>query len=279
LQGGRADDVIVGHEHADDAAVVRALDNESRNLVLTADVIAPIVDDPYDFGRIAATNSLSDIYAMGGTPRFALNLAFFPSDDLPVEVLERILKGGSDTCAAAGVAIVGGHTVRDKELKYGLSVTGEVDAQHVLSNKKGTAGERLVLTKALGTGVLGTAIKGGIASSEEHRAAVDSMTLSNAAAMRAALQHGVRCATDVTGFGLLGHLRNILRASNLGAEIKLSDLPLLPGALEHAAAGKVPGGSKANQSFLKPSRDLLATGCLAAEIGVLDASDTIRLLP
>lgn len=220
-------------------------------LVLTADVIAPIVDDPATFGRIAAANSLSDVYAMGGRPLYALNLMFFPDEALPREVMLAILRGAAEACAEAGVAIVGGHTVRDAELKFGLSVTGEVEVDRVLSNRGARAGQRLVLTKALGTGVVGTAIKRGVATAEEIEAASASMGALNAAALAVARRFPVSACTDVTGFGLLGHLRNILRGSDLAARIELGALPLLPGARAHATAGLVPGGSKANLEFMQ----------------------------
>jgi selenide,water dikinase len=221
-------------------------------LVLTADVIAPLVDDPETFGAIAAANSLSDVWAMGGEPRFALNLVFFPDDQLPLDVLHAIMRGGQRVCAAAGVAIVGGHTVRDPEVKYGLSVTGVVAPGAVLSNRGAVAGQALVLTKALGTGVIGQAIKSGDAAPKEIDAACASMTTLNRDALAVARRHGVTAATDVTGFSLLGHLRNILRGSNVSATIDLAALPRLPGAEAHAAAGRIPGGSKANRTFLAP---------------------------
>jgi selenide,water dikinase len=244
--------VLVATEWSDDAAVVR-LGGAGKAAVLTADVIAPIVDDPELFGAIAATNSISDIYAMGGRPLFALNLAFFPDDALPIELLHGIMRGGARACAEAGVAIVGGHTVRDDEIKYGLSVTGEVAEDQVLANTTARAGQALVLSKGLGTGILGTAIKKQLASPAEHDAAVASMTQHNGAALAIARRHGVTACTDVTGFGLLGHLRNILRGSGLAASIEIAALPALPGAVDHATAGRVPGGSKANLAFLEPA--------------------------
>lgn len=245
--------MIVGADFSDDAAVVRLPGGGHRALVLTADVIAPIVDDPETFGAIAATNSISDIYAMGGRPLYALNLVFFSDGELPLEVLDAVMRGGKRACEAAGVAIVGGHTVRDPEIKYGLSVTGEVTAAELLSNRTAVAGQALVLTKGLGTGILGTAIKRELATDLEYQAAVASMTQHNGAALLIARGYGVTSCTDVTGFGLLGHLRNILRGSGLAARLDMHALPALPGALEHAAAGRVPGGSKANLAFLEPS--------------------------
>jgi selenide, water dikinase len=241
-------DIVVDHAMSDDAAIVKT--QTGRDLVLTADVIAPLVDDPEAFGAIAAANSLSDVWAMGGEPRFALNLVFFPDEQLPLEVLDAILGGGARVCASAGVAIVGGHTVRDPELKYGLSVTGDVAPGEVWSNRTAHAGQVLVLTKALGTGVLGQAIKKGIASEAAAAAAIASMTTLNQGGARIGHRHGVTAATDVTGFGLLGHLRNIVRGSNVGARIELAALPLLPDALVHLAAKVCPAGSKANRAFV-----------------------------
>jgi selenide, water dikinase len=221
-----------------------------RDLVLTADVIAPLVDDPEAFGAIAAANAMSDVWAMGGEPRFALNLVFFPDDQLPLDVLDAILAGGARACAEAGVAIVGGHSVRDPELKYGLSVTGEVAPDALWSNRTARAGQILVLTKALGTGVIGQAIKKGAASPAAAAAAITSMTTLNQGAARIGHAHGVTSATDITGFGLLGHLRNIVRGSRVGARIELARLPLLPDAALHLRAGLCPAGSKANRAFV-----------------------------
>lgn len=245
--------IVVGNELADDAAVVRFADDQRTALVLTTDVITPIVDDPRTFGAIAACNALSDVYAMGGRPLYALSLAFFPDGVLPLAVLSEILAGAAEVCARAGVAIVGGHTVRDAEPKLGLAVTGEVDRDRILANTNAAAGQVLVLTKALGTGVIGSAIRGDRASRSEAAAAIASMTTLNAGALEAARRHGVKAATDVTGFGLLGHLRNILAGSRLAARITMRALPELPGALNRIRAGTVPGGTQANLRFLESS--------------------------
>ncbi len=246
--GNLRPDVVVDHALSDDAAVVRG--PAGRDLVLTADVIAPLVDDPEAFGAIAAANAMSDVWAMGGEPRFALNLVFFPDDQLSLEVLDAILAGGARACAGAGVAIVGGHSVRDAELKYGLSVTGDVEAGAMWSNRTAERGQILVLTKALGTGVIGQAIKKGVASPAAAAAAIESMTTLNQGAARIGHAHGVTSATDITGFGLLGHLRNILRGSQLGARIELERVPLLLDASHHLRAGLCPAGSKANRAFV-----------------------------
>jgi len=243
-------DVVVDHAHSDDAAIVKVA--AGRDLVLTADVIAPLVDDPAAFGAIAATNSLSDVWAMGGEPRFALNLVFFPDDQLPLEILDEILAAGAQKCAEAGVAVVGGHSVRDAEVKFGLSVTGDVGPGELWTNRTGEAGQALVLTKAIGTGVIGQAIKKGVASPEAAATAIASMTTLNQGAARVGHVHGVTAATDITGFGLLGHLRNIVRGSNVGARIELAAIPLLPSAKEHMRAKLCPGGSKANRAHVAP---------------------------
>lgn len=243
--------MVVGTEFSDDGAVVRH-GEDGRGLVLTTDVIAPIVDDPEVFGEIAACNALSDVYAMGGRPLWALNLVFFPDDRLPLAVLRAILAGGARACARAGARVIGGHSVRDPEPKFGLAVTGEVALAEVLSNRRGRAGQVLVLTKALGTGIVGTAIKQGVASAEEIAAAVAGMTCLNDQALAAGRRHGVTACTDVTGFGLLGHLVNILNGSGVAGTVRMRELPALPGALGHAAAGRVPGGSRATLATLRP---------------------------
>jgi selenide,water dikinase len=243
-------DILVDHEFSDDAAVVHH--SAGRGLVLTADVIAPLVDDPGAFGAIAATNAMSDVWAMGGEPRFALNLVFFSDEILGIEVLDEILAGAQKACGAAGVAIVGGHSVRDPELKFGLSVTGEVQPGALWSNRKAKAGQALVLSKALGTGVMGQAIKKGLASEAGAAAAIGSMTTLNKGAAEVGHHHGVTSATDVTGFGLLGHLRNICHGSGVGARVHLDQLPLLPEAKQHLAAQVCPAGSKANRAYVAP---------------------------
>lgn len=242
--------MLVDHTFLDDAAVVRIAPD--RDLVLTVDVITPLVDDPASFGAIAAANSLSDVWAMGGEPRFALNLVFFPDDQLPISVLDEILEGGRRVCEEAGVSIVGGHSVRDSEIKYGLSVTGDVPRERMWSNRSAQPDQVLLLTKELGTGVLGQAIKKGVASEDAAKAAIRSMTTLNQSAARIGRTHGASAATDVTGFGLLGHLRNVLRGSNLSAVLDLRSLLLLPEAVQHTRANLCPGGSKANRKTLAP---------------------------
>ena len=243
-----ASGIVVDQTFSDDAAIVHH--TAGRDLVLTADVIAPLVDDPEAFGAIAATNAMSDVWAMGGEPRFALNLVFFPDEQLPLSVLDAILAGAARACAKANVAIVGGHSVRDPELKFGLSVTGEVMPDRLWSNRFARPGQALVLSKALGTGILGQAIKKAVASPDAAAAAIASMTTLNADAARIGHAHGVTAATDVTGFGLLGHLRNLVRETPLAARIDLSALPLLPDALVHLRGNLCPAGSKANRAFV-----------------------------
>ena len=239
--------VIVGFNGHDDAAVVRL--DDGKLLVQTVDFFTPIVDDPYQFGQIAAANSLSDIYAMGAKPIFALNIVGFPINDLPNEMLTTILQGGADKAKEAGIPTVGGHSVDDKEPKYGLVVTGEVEEKNIVTNKSATPGDVLVLTKPLGTGIIATAIKKGVVKNEVIRAAVESMSALNELASKIMVELGVKTATDVSGFGLLGHLNEICEASKVSAEIKYDDLPLLPGVNELASNGIIPGGTKRNLSF------------------------------
>jgi len=250
LPGTKRPDILVDHEFSDDAAVVHHA--AGRGLVLTADVIAPLVDDPASFGAIAATNAMSDVWAMGGEPRFALNLVFFSDEVLGIEVLDEILGGAARACASADVAVVGGHSVRDPEIKFGLSVTGEVQPGSLWSNRRAKVGQALILSKALGTGVMGQAIKKGLASEEAAAAAITSMTTLNRDAATVGHAHGVSSATDVTGFGLLGHLRNILHGSNVAARVHLAELPRLPTAFDHLRAQVCPAGSKANRAYVAP---------------------------
>jgi selenide,water dikinase len=235
---------LVGLGTRDDAAVYRLTDELA--IVATVDYITPVVDDPYAFGQIAAANALSDVFAMGAEALFALNLANFPRDTLPLEQLGDILRGGVDKAAEAGVAVLGGHSVDDPEVKYGMSVIGIIHPDHIVRNVGAQPGDRLVLTKPIGTGVVTTAIKVGAASDEQAAAAVRSMSTLNRGAARAMLEAGVHAATDVTGFGLLGHLSEMLADGFLDAVIHLSQVPLLPGVRDLASAGYIPGGSRRN---------------------------------
>jgi selenide,water dikinase len=224
--------------------------------VATLDFFTPIVDDAYDWGRIAATNALSDVYAMGGTPLFALNIVNWPVDDLPLDLLGRVLQGGIDAASTAGVPVVGGHSITDPEPKYGMVVIGLVAPDAIVRNSTAVVGASLVLTKPLGLGIVSTAIKRGVAPDDLLAAAVDLMTTTNAAAADAMREAGVAAATDVTGFGLLGHLHRMLLASGVAGEIDASHVPLLdPRVLALARDGVVPGGTERNRAFVLPSLD------------------------
>jgi selenide,water dikinase len=238
--------VLVDASTRDDAAVYR-LDDE-RALVATVDFFSPVVDDPFDFGRIAAANALSDIYAMGARPLFALNLIAFPRDLLGSGALEEIVRGGGEVAAEAGIAVVGGHTVDDAEPKYGMCVIGEVRPDALVRNRGARPDDLLVLTKPLGTGVITTALKAGAAPPGAVAAAVASMAELNRSAALAMLENGAHAATDITGFGLLGHLAALLRASGAAARIHASAMPLLPGARELADQGHLPGGTLRNRA-------------------------------
>jgi selenide, water dikinase len=241
--------LLVGRETFDDAGVFRVSDDIA--LVQTVDFFAPIVDDPYDFGQIAAANALSDVYAMGGQPLTALNIVAFPTKDLPLEILTRILAGGQDKVHEAGAFIVGGHTVIDTELKYGLAVTGRAHPDFLLTNAGARPGDRLILTKPIGNGILATAAKRGKLAADAELAMLEAMKLLNGAASRAALAVGARCATDITGFGLLGHLSHIARASKATIRINLDAIPIFNGVREAVRDGFVTDGSKRNADYLR----------------------------
>lgn len=242
-----AGELLVGLDHPDDAAVVRLANG--TGIVVTTDFFTPVVDDPYDWGRIAATNALSDVYAMGGEPLVAVNLLAWPRGVLPIELATEVLRGGADVGAAAGCHVAGGHSVDDPEPKYGLAVTGLVDPGRVLRTDAGTAGLPLSLTKPLGIGVLNSRHK---ATGERFSQAVDVMTTLNRDAARAAVAAGVRCATDVTGFGLLGHLLNIARSSGVTAVVEASAVPYLEGARDALHDGFVSGGTRRNLDWVRP---------------------------
>lgn len=244
--------VLVDASSRDDAAVYQL--TPERAIVATVDFFTPIVDDAYDFGRIAATNAFSDIYAMGATPLFALNLVGWPRDKVPYDVLGEVLRGGADVAAEAGAFVLGGHSVDDPEPKYGMVVIGEAHPSRILTLARARAGDGLVLTKPIGTGVLATALKRDLATAADLAPAVKSMTTLNAGGARAmrALGESVHAATDVTGFGLLGHLHNMLAASGMAAELDAAAVPLLPKAMELAERGAIPGGTKRNREALEP---------------------------
>jgi selenide,water dikinase len=239
-----AGDLLIGAAEGDDAAVLR-LDDE-RALVLTTDFFTPIVDDPGDWGRIAAANALSDVYAMGGRPLFAVNLAAWPGDGLDLAILGQVLRGGAEVAAEAGCAIAGGHTIDDPVPKYGLAVVGLADPGRLMTIDRAAPGDQLILTKPVGTGVIATALKRGDPPPGVVDAAVASMTQLNASASEAALAAGVQAATDVTGFGLLGHTLELCRGAGLGAEIDAAAAPLLPGVEALARAGVRTGASTRN---------------------------------
>jgi selenide,water dikinase len=225
--------------------------DETTALVQTVDFFTPVVDDPEAFGAIAAANALSDVYAMGGRPLTALSIAAFPETDFPVEWAAAIVRGGAAKLAEAGCALLGGHSVRDPEIKFGYAITGLVDPHRILTNAAGRGGEILVLTKPLGTGVIATALKAGKAPGESVAAATESMARLNRDAAAAALRHGVTAVTDITGFGLIGHASTIARQSRLTLEIRAADLPLLPRAGELASRFQ-PAGLKANRRHFEP---------------------------
>jgi selenide, water dikinase len=245
--GTATGDLLVGLENGDDAAVVRV--EADRALIATADFFTPVVDDAYDWGRIAAANALSDVYAMGGRPVLAVNLLAWPRDRIPFELAGEVMRGGADVCAGAGVHLAGGHSIDDPEPKYGLAVTGLGDPARLLRNDAGAPGVPLTLTKPLGLGVLNNRHK---ATGQVFADAVETMTALNREASQAALEAGVRCATDVTGFGLLGHLLRLCRASGVSAVVESAAVPYLADARASLAAGYVPGGSRRNLDWVRP---------------------------
>ena len=251
-------ELLVGHSTGDDAAVWR--NGHDHALVLTADFITPVVDDALAWGRIAATNAVSDVYAMGGRPLLALNLLAWNTEELSNELLAEVLAGGEDVARSCGFVVAGGHTVDDPEPKYGMAVMGEVDPDRMLTNSGLCPGNTLVLTKPLGTGVISTAIKIGEARPEIVDRAVAEMTRSNEAASAAALRHGATSATDVTGFGLLGHGLRMARESGVDLEISVGDVPMIEGALKLVSTGLVPGGTSRNLDWVSDSLDTGETG-------------------
>lgn len=259
------EDLLVGLADGDDAAVLR-IDSE-RALILTTDFFTPIVDSPYEWGQVAAANALSDVYAMGGQPVMALNLTAWPADKLPLSLLAEVLRGGADIAASARCSVVGGHTIDDPVPKYGMAVLGFAHPDRLLSLDRATAGDRLILTKPVGTGVIATAVKRGTPRAETVKAAVDTMTTLNGPASEAACAAGARAATDITGFGLLGHLHRMLRASGTAAEVYAGDVPLLPDAAQLAAEGFVSGGTRANIAYLADAATIKPG--IAEEVSVL----------
>lgn len=251
--------VLIGFATGDDSGVYRL--TPELAIVQSVDVLTPIVDDPRTFGQIAAANALSDLYVLGAEPRTALNILALPPGDAWREIGREILLGGHDKLAEAGASLIGGHTIDDPELKYGMCVTGTVHPAHILTHAGGKPGDGLVLTKPIGTGVVATAIKGGLASPAHAAAAASSMATLNATAARLAIEAGAHACTDVTGFGLIGHLLEILRASGVGAVVEARRVPLLPGALDYCGMGMLPAGS---------ARLKLAYGCKVDVDGGVD---------
>jgi selenide,water dikinase len=268
--------VLVGSATADDAAVYK-LDDE-RALVLTTDFFTPIVDDPYDFGAIAATNALSDVYAMGGTPLTALNLVGFPDETLDVSVLAEILRGGAEKAREAGIDIVGGHTIKTDEPIYGLAVTGMVHPKRIASNAGGRPGDVLVLTKPLGLGIVTTAAKQDRDSRQAIVEAIRLMSTLNRGAAEAMATVEVHACTDITGFGLLGHLRNIARASECVATVQLASVPVIEAAWAYVREDIAPGGTHANWRFLNDSVEYGAGIDKASQLVLCDAQTSGGLL-
>lgn len=243
--------LLVGREGSDDAGVYKLTDEIA--LIQTVDFFTPMINDPTDFGRVAAANALSDVYAMGGRPLTALNVVCFPSPDQDPELLLAILKGGLEKIREAGALLVGGHSLKDQEIKYGLSVLGVAHPDKIVTNAAARPGQALVLTKPLGTGILSTALKGRMLSQEQERLMIRVMTALNDQAAEAMAEAGVRAATDVTGFGLLGHGLEMAQASGVELILEAAKVPVIEGVLDLAGAGMIPGGSLSNQSFCSGS--------------------------
>ena len=247
-------ELLVGFESGDDAGIWDL--GDGRAIVSTVDFITPLVNDARTWGQIAAANSVSDVYAMGGRPLFALNLVGWNNDELPTELLSEVLLGGSDIAAKAGMAIIGGHTISDPEPKYGMAVTGLVDPEQMLTNTGLKPGQDLILTKPLGIGVITTAIKAGVASDEVINSAISSMVQLNDVASQVAVSAGATGATDVTGFGLLGHLGKMAAASNVNTVLHVGNIHFISGARDFASDGVVPGGTRRNLSWIADQVDV-----------------------
>lgn len=242
--------VLIGHAGSDDAGVYQISDDSA--LVLTVDFFTPIVDDPFDYGRVAATNALSDVYAMGARPIVALNIAGFPEKVLPPDVFTDILRGGSDVATRAGVAIVGGHTVDDKELKYGLAVVGTIHPDRIIANRGACPGDKLILTKPIGTGVLSTVHKEDKLDAAGVTQLVDVMTRLNKEASEQMVAVGVSACTDITGYGLIGHAYEMASSSDVTIHIDSAAVPLIDGALDAAGGGFLTGGGHKNRKYIDP---------------------------
>jgi selenide,water dikinase len=250
LDLGSHPDLLVGIATGDDAGVYRL--SEGLAIVNTVDFFTPILDDPFTYGQIAAANAISDVYAMGGVPKTALNLVCWPHTGMPPEMLREILRGGAEKAREAGVVVVGGHSVGDEEVKYGMAVTGVIDPRRIVRNVGAREGDALVLTKPLGTGILMTTFKRSELPAEQYAAAVRTMSELNANASRAMLKYEVHAATDITGFGLSGHAMQMAEGSGVTLRFEESDLPLLPGVLEWCRAGMIPAGGRRNREYYGP---------------------------
>lgn len=263
-------DLVVGFDLADDAGVYRM--GDGTLLLQTVDYFTPVVDDPFDWGRVAASNALSDIYAMGGTPMTAMQLIGWPRDGLSFDVLDRVIAGGMDILQKAGCVLIGGHSVDDPEPKYGFAVTGTVEEADLVKNRGAMPGDALVLTKPLGTGVVGTALKAGRAPETVVSQAVATMVALNDGAARAMNEVGVHAGTDITGFGLLGHLSEMLSASHVGAKIRVPDVPLINGLRPLAEAGLFPAGSGRNLDAVRST--VVADGIEETDLRILADAQT-----
>ena len=241
---------IGGYQTSDDCSIYPINDNEL--LIQSVDFFTPIVDDPYDFGRIAAANALSDIYAMGGKPIFALNITCFPTDDLPMEVLHQILEGGNNIAKKANIPILGGHSIKDKEPKYGLVVTGLVNKKNLLKNNSSKIGDVLILTKPIGTGIISTAIKKGLAKNKDIKNITNSMVSLNENATNAMNKVKINACTDVTGYGLLGHTTEMCKSSNVKAILNFENIPFIENVYNFAQQNIIPGGTKKNLECFEP---------------------------
>jgi selenide,water dikinase len=239
--------LIVGMDSMDDAGVYKITDDIA--IIQTVDFFTPIVDDPYWFGQIAAANALSDVYAMGGVPKTAMNLVAFPIKEMDISILRQIIQGGIDKMKEADVVLVGGHSVEDKELKYGLSVTGFVHPDRILTKKNLKVGDRLILTKPIGTGIINTAIKGGLASREVIKFVTHLMATLNRDAAQVMKEYPVHACTDITGFGLLGHIAEMVVDSEFGIKIQFDMIPIISGAIDYAGMGLIPAGAYKNREF------------------------------
>ena len=270
------ENVIVGFNENDDAAVVKISDG--KLLVQTVDFFTPVVDDPYTFGQIAAANALSDIYAMGAKPTFALNIFGFPIKDLSTEVASQILQGGSDKANEAGIPILGGHSIDDKEPKYGLVVSGTVDENLLIRNSGSIVGDSIVLTKPIGTGIISTAIKKGQVESNVEKAAIDCMKTLNKDAANIMHEYKANAATDITGFGLLGHLIEMCKSGNVSVELDFKNIPFFPGTEKLANNGFIPSGTKRNHDYVSKYCDYSNNLSTTQQMMISDAQTSGGLL-